>query len=281
MRRFLRAWIATLSACALAACSVLTDTSDLTGGTRAAADATADVSTEAHVDGDAPSNDASGDGAVIDASTSDAADAALPCPPGAMVLCDTFERSTLLGPWERQSINGGGTLTIVSEGSRSLLRATMPPPPTVATQIEAFIAKDFGLDATACFYDFDVRYTKLPTTDPVEFAAIYWGHTAGAYEAVFLALRPSKITVTEESSAGGYVFSDVVIAAGGWHHVSIEAHVAGQLIVKVDTVTVLSKALALFVKAGQPSVVAGISYAATPSTALDVDMDNVVFRAVP
>jgi hypothetical protein len=182
--------------------------------------------------------------------------------------------------WTRQTITPGSALTLAADGGGRILRASMPAPPAGGSMIEADLVKDFGTDASTCFLDYDFRYSRLPTTDPVEVTAIYWNHGA-TYEAVYLAIRPSKVTITEEQSSGAYVFSDINLTAGAWHHVSIEAHIAGMLLVKIDGVSVVSKPLASFVKVGQPSLVAGISYADTPSTLLDIDTDNIVFRGLP
>jgi hypothetical protein len=270
---------------ASAACSLLTDTSDLSGGARVGDSGIAVDGGEGLV-GDAAKLDATTEDTGADVVQSDTfvpsdakADApdAATCVPGVMALCDGFERTTLVGPWDGKTTGGGGSIDLASDGQRGFLRATSPGASGLA-DVDAELYKDFT-QATAVYYDYDFRYSALPVFGAVEMQTVYFQKQTG-YSEVFLRLGPSGVEAYEQQGGSG-AGSPLTISPGVWHRVSFEIHVGGALLVKVDGNIAVSKMLSSFITAGPVSVSAGIVYGSRPPTALTVDIDNVAFHATP
>jgi hypothetical protein len=264
------------------ACSLLTDTDGLTSATVGEnADASAGDTGAVDADvADAGGADA-GDGAGLPTDASIDGDAqrdAGKCPPGAMVLCDDFERLALIGAWGGKTVQGGVTLDLASEGTSRFLRATSPAL-AVGADLDGELWVEFVQTGTAAFYDYDLRYSGLPTSGSVELQTIYFRNPP-AYSEIFLVLGPGGVSVIEQAAPDSFT-SPITMLPGVWHHVSVEAHVGGVLLVKIDGAMVVSKPLEPFVVAGKPSVSAAIVYGTLPPTALTVDVDNIVFRATP
>jgi hypothetical protein len=267
-----------------AACTLLTDTDGLTRKLGAEnPDATPDAQPGDGGLADADANAGDGTTETDGAGKETGGDANLPdaapvCPSGSMVMCDAFERAGVLGAWKGTNIGGGAAVDLLSEGSSRFLHVTSPGT-DMGAEVDGELYVDFNTDAIHVFFDYDLRYSKLPT-GTVELQTIYFRHAAGAYSEISVALDSSGVNFFEQSS-NNVTLTPIAIPSGTWHHIYVEAHIAGALLVKVDGVVALSKPLATFITKGPPSLSAGVVYGTRPPTGLTVDVDNIVFRATP
>lgn len=161
-----RTWVAALSCAsvlALTCCSLFVDTDGLENGDDAAittTDAASDVAFDSNFDS-----------ATFDATTpSDGSTSNVFSCDGGHLICDDFEGPTLIPPWSKQNLVGGGMLGVVSTLSVSPTHSLHAIAPTNASGAGANLFKSLSQPMTKLHCEFDVYVT---TGAPQAFAATF------------------------------------------------------------------------------------------------------------
>ena len=217
------------------------------------------------------------DGGLHDA---DAPDASW-CPEGALI-CDDFERTTLLGGWDNVLLVNGGTQEIV-EGTpfgRALAVAVPAGSSGVAKAcLQRGEREQIGFYFT---YRSRLRVNALPDTGGVNVNEVYFHRENDHRASVFFALRSNVIALFEQDCAPGcseqrsYDLGSFTI--GEWHDVAVRVDFRmkpSRLIAEIDGTVVHSNVSAVGLAPGAVEITAGINYTTTPHGAADVHVDRV------
>ncbi len=216
-----------------------------------------------------------------DALTDGASDAkaTVPCPLNA--FCDSFERTTILGPWDSTAANLGATLhidaTTSSDGSSSL-RVDLPT--STASSTEATLLKEFSPSANKITVSYAIRLGAAPERE-VHVAALY-AKTPTRYVFLNIASSGALAVVAQDATSPDYfAYPAGSLGFGAWHDVRIEltAPTASPSSVKlfVDEALRVDRAIDVAMSSASYTLAFGVTYAkAGPATS--VGLDAVVLR---
>lgn len=264
---------------AASACSLLISTSDLSSDGRGApADGAVDDANASALDSatdSAPDSDA---GSAPDADASDAW-----CPAAAL-FCDDFERSSVLGSWDRVLAEQGGT-SDVATGTPfgSALRVRVP-----AGTISAQAAVNRGPHEALAEYVSHrsrVRITKLPESGGVNLSELVLHRSASERSTAFLLLQSSGVRLFEQdctpscSSKTHPVLPQLTLDV--WHDVTLRIQLdttPAKIDLEVDGVVLHSLPAATNVRPGTFETSAGFNYSTPTHGEAEAYVDRVVLE---
>ena len=256
-------------------CLLLTDLDGLEGpatttdGSTGGADARA--TTDARAD-DAQAADAQAADAPVDAPTE-------ACPAAAIAFCDDFERATPLGNWSEES-RDGGTLAVTGQpGARHLESSVSGRDAGDAAY--AILRKRFSSFVTRVSLDCDLGYDRRPVVaNDGQIVLMVKLSNGSNSQFIYLNVQAnlSGFVLQNPTLVGAIDFRPVAFEPG-MHHVAIDMAVAGRTRLRVDGATLADFATPSFMAAGIPTLELGAGGIATPSSALVVTADNLVFSA--
>lgn len=287
MRRALRVFAAAaLLLPALAACSLLVDTSQLSGADVAAspdaattpADGAADTSNAT----DAPAGDARV-GEAGDAGT-DVDSSVAPCIPNATRLCDAFDDPAPGSTWTSKDLDRG-TVTFDAVGL-SLPHALHAKIVAGTGNGDANLVETYPTTRTNVRCDFDLKLVDVPTSGELDVINVTTTLPSGQSYEVYFAIIENAWAVAEyqsSTSVGGTINRQQNLPAtlpkNTWFHVAFAQAGATATVTANGVVATLG---ALAMPAGSDSSVnVGITYVPASVQSGDVIIDNVDCTVLP
>jgi len=249
------AWIVGVSL-VTSGCSLVVDSSGLTGGAEPQATSTAPT------EGPSPRP----------------ALPVVPDPPSCdgLALCDDFDRAAVRGAWSGIDDNVGvaDALGIVAEDAASFLRARLVPRGTMSTaKLYHRVEKT---DVRRISYAFRMRFPSYPANG-VQTAGLAIGNYPASVNVV-IDVEPTRVALFEQSFEGGGFFEHALpsVTPGAWHRIElvVELETPPRILVQVDGTRALDVPARTGMRRGPVGVNAGASYA-SPTPAFQLDLDAV------
>lgn len=258
---------------ATSACSLLVSTSDLSsgadGGGPPAADAESDGAADV-LDGGAPAD-------------VDASDDAAWCPSGA-IFCDDFERTNVLGAWDRLLAKESGSTALAFDtpfGNALHVRL-----PGGAAWGQATLVRDPREEIVERLsYRSRVRITKLPSTGNVNLSEVFLYRDTGNRSSVFVLLQSAGVRLFEQdctSSCSSRTHPRIEeFTVDEWHDVTLRLRLdtePANIELELDGAVVHSSPSVTNIRPGTLAVAAGFNYSSETHGEAEAYLDRLVIE---
>ena len=203
-------------------------------------------------------------------------------------FCDDFERTSLLGAWDRRDLSGGGSVTLESStrtpAGREML-AAIPVFPAGSVSIAALVHT--LVDAQVITLSYSLRIDAAPAQGAQQVMLVNVSPSDGSGDAfhTYLFVSPTGTVLVEETfpnSPGTMnTFTQKTLSEpivfGVWQRVQMTLKLSSptRVTLTVDGKTSFDDVADPFYRPGKVGVVAGVHYTSTPSGPLSLRVDDL------
>lgn len=268
-----RIFVGGIAAVFAAACSLTTDLDGFAVGTKDA--------------GPRPSDGGATDGTTTSSVDSSAAfeagaDAAPrpECPDKPVSLCEEFESDEKKNGWQVTQAGGATVAPATAPWGEHGLVVTIPKAESGDIP-NAFWAKKFSPQVSKLTLDLDLQYDQIPTNagEYHNTLAVRVDH-GDTYNIVYLSIGTASIGYVVQDFPGhdGDIdYRGLTLPPGVRHHVHVEIAAGGASRIAIDGEVKTDHPAPAFFRAGQPTLLVGITLSGVPSTPMTMGYAHLAF----